>query len=277
MSRRRNRGDEPTLFDLPLDGPVEPADVEPPSSPEPSPESAAPPEPEPEPEPAREIPTSGRSAASRERPRLPFGPEPAAGPAAGPAVEPEPRRAPESEPAPGSGTGSKPAPRPQPEPAPSSGWSGAEIAPEPGFSPETGPVPPASEAPPLSVRYLSGLADLAIHAALAIALLFGARLLGVRADLGDWLPITLFLLVFSFFYTVLPLAFWGQTPGMAWAGVVARAGSGESLTFQQTALRWVGGIVTVGLVGLPVLLAIGGRRSLTDRLSDAETVLNDQG
>jgi len=126
---------------------------------------------------------------------------------------------------------------------------------------------------PLSVRWLAGLADLAVHLALAITLLFGARLLGVRAGLNDWVPIGFFLLVFSFFYSVLPLAFWGQTPGMAWAGVAARARFGESLTFPQTALRWVGSLLTVALLGLPILLAVGGRRSFSDRLSDSDTVL----
>ena len=228
MSRRRNRGDEPTLFDLPLDGPAEepPAEApsQTPSGAEPGAERDAASEPE------TAAPAAG-PAPSRERPLLPFDHAPAA----------------------------------HPEPA----------------LPVREPVAPAEpphrapEAAPLSVRYLAGLADLAVHAALAIALLFGARLLGVLAGLEDWLPITLFLLVFSFFYTVLPLAFWGQTPGMAWAGVAARASAGESLTFPQTALRWLGGLLTVCLVGLPVLLAIGGRRSLADRLSDADTVLVD--
>lgn len=244
MSRRRKRGDEPTLFDLPLDGPVEP--TEPIESIERA-EQAEPSRQEDEPE------ADAASDSRSEGPRLPFEPPPPS--------SPPPRREPAqpdwAEPA------RPPVPLVEPSPA----------------SPSPGPVPeaprPDPDAAPLSVRYLAGLADLAVHAALAIALLFGARLLGVRAGLGDWLPLTLFLLVFSFFYTVLPLAFWGQTPGMAWAGVVARASTGESLTFPQTALRWIGGIVTVALLGLPVLLAVGGRRSLTDRVSDADTVLAD--
>jgi len=262
MSRRRNRGDEPTLFDLPLDGPVEQGDAEP--RPEPPEQAETEPEAEAESRPPRRTtrpeatPGDAADAAPtsapvppEERLRLPF--EPAAPPPRAPEVH-EPT-------------------------APARVTSGRPVPPEETFAE---PVEPLREPPPtapvaasLSVRYLAGLADLAVHAALAIALLFGARLLGVRADLGDWLPITLFLLVFSFFYTVLPLAFWGQTPGMAWAGVVARATNGESLTFSQTAFRWLGSLVTVALAGLPVLLALGGRRSLTDRLSDAETVLAD--
>ncbi len=124
---------------------------------------------------------------------------------------------------------------------------------------------------PISARWFAGLADLAVHLALAVALLFGSRLLGVRAGLGDWPALVVFLLVFSFLYHVLPLAFWGQTPGMAWAGLAARTGDGESLTFAQTARRWLGALVTMALVGLPALLALAGGRSLTDRVSRSET------
>ncbi|HUP42559.1 MAG TPA: RDD family protein, partial [Thermoanaerobaculia bacterium] len=93
----------------------------------------------------------------------------------------------------------------------------------------------------------------------------------VEAGLGDWPALVLFLLVFSFLYTVLPLAFWGQTPGMAWAGLVARARGYESLTFSQTGRRWLGGLLTAALLGLPALLAAGGGRSMADRLSDSDT------
>ncbi len=126
---------------------------------------------------------------------------------------------------------------------------------------------------PLSARWLAGLADLAIHLGVAVALLFGARLLGVRAGLGDWPALVVFLLVFSFLYHVLPLAFWGRTPGMAWAGLTARTGEGESLTFSQTARRWLGALVTLSAFGLPALLAFAGGRSLTDRVSGSETHL----
>lgn len=136
--------------------------------------------------------------------------------------------------------------------------------------------PPAHRAEPapvpLSARYLAGLADLAVHLALAVTLLFGARLLGVPAGFRDGPALLVFLLIFSFLYTVIPLAFWGQTAGMAWAGIVARTPSGETLTFRQTALRWLGSVLSVALLGLPVLLAIGDHRSLADRLSGSTTV-----
>lgn len=148
---------------------------------------------------------------------------------------------------------------------------------EPGRVAEPVPVPqrvaerPAvAPGPPpvtLAARYLAGLADLAVHAALAVSLLFGARLLGTAAGFGDWPALAVFLLVFSFLYTLLPLAFWGRTPGMAWARLVARAPGDVSLTFGQSARRWLAGLLTLVLLGLPTLLAAGGGRSLADRLS----------
>jgi hypothetical protein len=103
-----------------------------------------------------------------------------------------------------------------------------------------------------------------------VILLVGARLLGVAAGYDDWPALTVFLLAFSFLYSVLPLAFWGRTPGMAWAGLVARAPGGVSLTFAQTARRWLGGLVTLALLGLPTLLAALGGRSLADLVSNSE-------
>lgn len=213
MSRRRAERDPgPGLFDLPLDGPVEPgAAVEEPAEPEQAPER--------EPE-LLELPVLPLAAPVREELR----PSPAA------------RR---------------------PGPA---------------------PVEPSAAAAPtpttvsLSARFLAGLADLAVHLALAVTLLFGSRLLGVPAGLDDGPALALFLLLFSFLYTVIPLAFWGQTPGMAWAGIAARTPAGETLTFGQTALRWLGGMLSVALLGLPVLIALGGGRSLADRLSGSRTV-----
>ncbi len=110
---------------------------------------------------------------------------------------------------------------------------------------------------------------------LALALLLGL-LVGVSAAMGievrlDDLPFYLpTWLAFGFFYQVLPLLFWGRTPGMAWAGIESRDDDGEPLTLQQAALRWLAGLVTWLLLGLPGLLAVTGR-SLTDRLSGSRT------
>ena len=119
-------------------------------------------------------------------------------------------------------------------------------------------------------RIASGAADLLVHAAMAVLLLVGTRMLGVRPVLADWPAVGIFLLAFSFLYMVVPLAFWGHTLGMAWAGLVARNQDGEPLTFDQTARRWLGDLLTLSLAGLPLLIT-GRRRSLTDRLSGSTT------
>ena len=119
-------------------------------------------------------------------------------------------------------------------------------------------------------RIAAGAADLLVHAAVAVVLLVGTRMLDVRPGLEDWPALAVFLVAFSFLYMVVPLAFWGHTLGMAWAGLVARNRDGEPLTFDQTARRWLGGVLTLGLLGLPLLLT-GARRSLTDVISGSAT------
>ena len=123
----------------------------------------------------------------------------------------------------------------------------------------------------LGRRISAAGADLIVHASVAVGVLIGCRLMGVHPVLSDWPAVGLFLLSFSFLYTVVPLAFWGHTPGMAWAGLDARSRDGEPLAFDQTARRWIGGILTLLLLGLPLLLAFGGR-SLSDLLSGSETL-----
>jgi len=124
-----------------------------------------------------------------------------------------------------------------------------------------------------SSRVLASLAD---GAFLGIALVgggLGATFLGVWPDTDALAPLALFALVFSFVYSVVPLAFWGRTPGMAAAGLVSRDDDGGPLTFGQTGLRWLGGLLTLAAAGLPLLLALGplGGRSLADRLSGSQT------
>lgn len=122
----------------------------------------------------------------------------------------------------------------------------------------------------LGSRLVAGVADLLIHAAVLMILLIGTRLLGVRTTLADAPALGVFLLAFSFLYTIVPLAFWGHTLGMAWTGLVAENRDGEPLTFGQTARRWLGGVLTLAAAGLPLLLALGGR-SLADLLSGSVT------
>lgn len=141
---------------------------------------------------------------------------------------------------------------------------------DPGRATHLPPSPGRRRAGLLS-RLAAGAADLLVHAAVAVGVLVGCRAMGVRPILDDWPALALFLLAFSFLYTVVPLAFWGHTPGMAWAGLDARGRDGEPLAFDQTARRWLGVVLTLLLAGLPLLLALGGR-SLSDFLSGSETL-----
>lgn len=125
----------------------------------------------------------------------------------------------------------------------------------------------------IGTRLAAGAADLLVHGAVIVGVLLGCRSMGVRPVLSDWPAFAVFLLSFSFLYTVVPLAFWGHTPGMAWRGLDARSRDGEPLAFDQTARRWLGAIVTSLLLGLPLVLALGGR-SLSDLLSGSETLSN---
>lgn len=154
----------------------------------------------------------------------------------------------------------------------------APVAPEPELTfdePEEELADPAvsgkSGRAGIGSRISAAGADLLVHAAVAMGVLVGCRFMGVRPVLSDWPAVALFLMSFSFLYTVVPLAFWGHTPGMAWVGLDARSRDGEPLAFDQTARRWIGGILTLLLLGLPLLLAFGGR-SLSDLLSGSETL-----
>ena len=123
-------------------------------------------------------------------------------------------------------------------------------------------------------RWIAGAADLVVHAAVLVVALIGVRVLGVHPAPAHAAPFGLFLASFSFLYTVIPLAFWGQTLGMGWMRTIARDRDGQALTFDQTARRWAGGLIVAGLLGLPVWLARRGR-SLTDWLSGSITLRAD--
>lgn len=122
----------------------------------------------------------------------------------------------------------------------------------------------------LGSRLAAGGADLLIHAAVLVLAVGGCLFLGVRPELSTWPALVVFLLSFSFLYTVVPLAFWGHTPGMAWARLASQNDDGEPLTFDQTARRWLGAVLTTAFLGLPLLLF--GQRSLADRLSHSQTL-----
>ncbi|MEM1177159.1 MAG: RDD family protein [Acidobacteriota bacterium] len=188
-----------------------------------------------------------------------------------------------------------PAPLPPAPPQPSVPQQAARPAEAPGvdgvstplFSSEAGPGPAADldggpppepyeefeETPRLQDRLLAGLADVGVVAVATGIMVLGSLGLGVELTLESWRPFVVFGLLFSFPYVVIPLAFWGRTPGMAWVGHSARTLDHEPLTFAQTARRWLGAVLTVALAGLPLALTFGGGRSLASRLSDSVTVL----
>ncbi len=119
-------------------------------------------------------------------------------------------------------------------------------------------------------RIVSGGADVVLLAGVVAVILVAMVFLGVTPRLAHWPGLLGFVLSFSFLYVTLPLAFWGQTPGMAWARLQARDVDERPLAFTQTVLRWLAGVLTVAGVGLPALLGLGGR-SLGDLLSGSLT------
>lgn len=122
----------------------------------------------------------------------------------------------------------------------------------------------------IASRLRAACGDLAILVAVGVVAAVGATLLGAQLSVASLPALWVFLLSFSFLYCVVSLAFWGQTPGMAWCGLIARSEETEPLSFGQTALRWLGHWLTWLLLGLPGLLALSGR-SLADRLSGSCT------
>jgi uncharacterized RDD family membrane protein YckC len=121
-----------------------------------------------------------------------------------------------------------------------------------------------------SARCVAGLIDVGILSAVALATALGTHWLGVELVRQDWPALLVVLLSFSFLYLVPPLAFRGRTPGMGWAGLVARTADDQPLTFRQTVLRWLGAVLTLAACGLPLLLLFT-TASLSDRLSRSRT------
>ena len=123
----------------------------------------------------------------------------------------------------------------------------------------------------LADRWMSGAADVLLLVAVLCIALLSMLPLGLSPARDQWPGFALFLASFSFMYCTFPLAFWGQTPGMAWRGLRAINDDGLSLSFSQTTLRWVGGGICTLLLGLPLVVALTGR-SIADRLSGSWTI-----
>ena len=142
-----------------------------------------------------------------------------------------------------------------------------DLAPAPAPAPAAGPAPgPALAAAPARRRALAGAADLGAHLLAAGVATLGVALLDVPVRGAQAPGFALLLLVFSLFYTVVPLAFWGRTGGMALAGIACRGEDGQPPSFAEAARRWIGGLLTASLLGLPALPMLAGGRTLADRL-----------
>lgn len=231
MKRRHPREDEPTLFDPPLR--PEPDLVDPPLHAEPTVEQS----------PAEKPALAPPEPAPPQPHSLPLFPELEEG-GDDPELDPPPAE-----------------PTPPPGDLP---LATAETEGPPGHAAE----PPVAAS--LRLRLLAGLADLTVHGAVLLLVLVGMSWAGISWRLEQWPGLVIFLVTFSFLYTVVPLAFWGQTPGMSAAGIEASTVEGDNLSFPQTAARWAAGLLTVLLFGLPLLLALGGA-SLGDRMSASLT------
>lgn len=137
------------------------------------------------------------------------------------------------------------------------------------------PDPPRSEAGPAGLlvrRLAAGAIDLGVFGTALGCLIGGVAVMGLPLRLWQAPAYGLVLGLFSFLYLVLSLAFWGQTPGMAYQRLRAQTDDGRPLTFGQAGLRWIGGTATVLLLGLPALLALRDGGSLADRVSGSELV-----
>jgi RDD family protein len=122
----------------------------------------------------------------------------------------------------------------------------------------------------VGARLLAGCADALLHLGVVAGLYLGLIALDVEPRLGHWPALAVFVAAFSFLSSVVSLAFWGQTAGMAWRGLQTRDRLQRPLTFRQAALRWAGGLLTFATAGLPLLTALGGA-SLSDWMSRSVT------
>lgn len=147
---------------------------------------------------------------------------------------------------------------------------------DPGKSPATPPPKPvtrtisrpgAGAIVPTGARLAAAAIDFGVVLMVLVVTTMGLRWIGVKLDAGSIAPMLFYLLAFSFLYFVFPLAFWGRTPGMAQLGLAARCSNGDTLTFSQSAQRWLGAVLTVAGLGLPLLVMTSTGSSLGDRLS----------
>jgi hypothetical protein len=127
-----------------------------------------------------------------------------------------------------------------------------------------------SRAAPLPARGAAFAADAAL-----VLLLAAVALLAATAGSGQALRLqglawtAVFALYLSFFSTVVPLILFGKTVGMALTGLTARGRKGLPLTAAESARRWLGTVLTLASLGVPLLVTRRDREAPSpgDRMS----------
>lgn len=144
----------------------------------------------------------------------------------------------------------------------------------------------AADASPVAASGLASLPDRALGTAADVAtsiLVVVVTLLAAFAVRGRTPRISglgwaaLFALCVSFVAIVVPLVLFGRTVGMALAGLIARdEEGGRHLTPSQAARRWIGTLVTLAGVGIPLFWTLSDPAAPTpaDRLS-GRTLVRD--
>jgi hypothetical protein len=135
-------------------------------------------------------------------------------------------------------------------------------------------------AAPLSRRWRAMAADTAIVVMLvAAALLSASALRGGSLSLRVLAWAAAFALYLSFFATVVPLALFGRTLGMALSDLTARAAGAPRVHSGEGTRRWLGTLATLATLGLPLLFTRTDREapSLADRMSGRPLVESDRG
>jgi hypothetical protein len=145
-------------------------------------------------------------------------------------------------------------------------------------APRTGAIALPSGTASLSDRAIGVAADAATAVLLVLVALLGAFAARGRTPRFEGLGwAAAFALDVSFFATVVPLVLFGRTVGMSLAGLVARDdGAGRHLTPSEAARRWVGTLLTLAGLGVPLFWTARDPEAptLADRLS-GRTLVRD--
>lgn len=141
------------------------------------------------------------------------------------------------------------------------------------------PLPePDGRAAPLPARAAAFAADAALVLLLAaVALLAGTAGRGQSLKIEGLAWTAVFAVYLSFFATAVPLILFGKTVGMSLTGLTARGDKGTPLTAAESSRRWLGTILTLAGLGIPLLVTRGNREAPSpgDRMSGRPLVLEE--